>query len=72
MRNRRKGEAPATAPKHAARVIVCASLQATDADRLDAFGARMHESVGLEPRRGTLATMLIRKGLDAVEAEARS
>lgn len=56
-------------PPKRSRVVVCASLTADVAERLDAFGARECERVGLEPRRGTLAAMLIRKGLEVVEAE---
>ncbi len=58
-------------PTKTKRVIVCASLPAALADRLDAFGEREQARVGLVPKRGTLATMLITMGLDAAErAEA--
>lgn len=64
--NRRK-TASATDP---GRVPVGASLTVADVTRLDAYGERMSREQGLEAKRGTLALMLIRKGLDAAEAEA--
>lgn len=64
-RSQRKQEKP-----DADRVVVCASLPSEDAARLDAFGTREKARSGLIPRRGTLATMLIRRGLEVVEQEA--
>jgi hypothetical protein len=69
MRTGRKKTPKATrATPKSKRVIVCASLPESLCDRLDAFGEREHARVGLIPKRGTLAAMLIAKGLDAVEA----
>ena len=52
--------------------VVGASLEPGEVRRLDAFGERLRSEQGLRLRRGPLAAMLIRKGLDAVEAEASS
>lgn len=52
------------------RKVVCASLPRDDYDRLVAFGVREEARSGLVPVDGTLAVMLIRRGLDVVEAEA--
>jgi hypothetical protein len=53
------------------RVIISISLPIEVVERLDAFGQREEARIGVDPsRRGTLGAMLIRKGLDAVEAEA--
>ena len=60
------------AKKEAGRKVVCASLPVADYLRLLAFGARESARSGLVPANGTLAVMLIRKGLDAVEAEAQA
>ncbi len=59
-------EAPKTSR---ATKVVGASLEPGDLARLDAFGERMRTENGLRPKRGTLAAMLVRRGLDVVEAE---
>jgi hypothetical protein len=70
MRTGRKKPGKSGRAVDSGRVVICISLSAADAARLDAFGEVERERVGLEPRRGTVGAMLIRKALDAVEAGA--